>query len=301
MKVIVYFIADPNMTNPGDEIVFGVAVIGPLAPGVVQTFVGASPFGGWNTLIPAIAPPYNYPVPGTTYTIIAKLYATPGYQDDNPANDANIAVWTLPVVDHDVTAEISGAWSNKRPGASPRIYFGQAACVNVTVWNETPNAEDVNVTLAFSDGTIIGSQVVNVPGATGGWDQARFAATFRGYGNSTVATFSIDTSSLTPNTNYFLSLVANVSIVGFADDDPCDNSRGGTGSFRLKYCGDVNGDGTVDGGDQIIIGNNLWGLLPDPNLYADVNLDCSIDGGDQIAVGNRLWELNTDPCPWVPC
>jgi len=54
---------------------------------------------------------------------------------------------------------------------------------------------------------------------------------------------------------------------------------------------DVSGDGGVDGGDQIKVGNALWSNPGDPtyNPYADVNYDGSIDGGDQIVVGNNLW------------
>jgi len=61
---------------------------------------------------------------------------------------------------------------------------------------------------------------------------------------------------------------------------------------KSKIIGDVNGDDSVDGGDQIKVGNALWSDPGDPNYNpnADANWDGNIDGGDQITVGNHLWE-----------
>jgi len=317
-KVVVYYIADPNLAVSGDEIVFGLAIVGPLSPGEMRTFTGCSPWGGWVTIFYPIAEPFNPPPYNcSNYWIIAKALPAPGYEDDDMSNNVNLtplpppysAGWHLPTVEHDVTADID-IWAPKRPGIRPQVYYGGCVYINVTVWNESPNAEDVNVTLYWmngSDPVFVGSALATVPGDNVGWNLTRYDATSatgypRGYGNSTVVTIKMDTDAhgFKPIDWFALDFVANITIVGPTDQDPCDNEVTYYTSFKVRLCGDINNDGEVDTGDKIKVGNALWSYPGDDNYnpFADVNCDGEVDTGDKIGVGNHLWQT---PATATPC
>jgi len=283
MKVLMQFLADPDIPPnlDGDEIVFGVAVVGPLAPGAVATFRGCSPFGGWDRRIPSIGPVPNVGVPGTAYSIIAKaipIFAL-GYRDDNPANDANVqAPWVLPVVDHDVTGCTSDAAVGLVPNIELRdwVYLGNSLEIEVTVTNQMNVSETFDLTLKNAT-TVIGT-------ATG--------VSLGGLASETV-TFELNTTAAALLTChwYTLYLEANVSIA--VDDDPCDNVQSSFATFYVNIMGDVNNDDKVGAPDIIKVGDSLFALPGDPNynVRADVNDDNKIGAPDIIKIGDHLFEL----------
>jgi len=282
MKVIVYFLADPDMPpNPdGDEIVFGVAVIGPLAPGAVQTFRGCSPFGGWDRRLPSISLPPNVGVPGTPYSIVASLYpvSSLGYRDDDATNNANAQVpWVLPVVNHDVTIDIT---AQLLPNIQLRdwVYLSNSLRIEVTVTNQMNVTETFDLTLKNVTTGIIGT----VTGVSLG-----------GLASETV-TFKLNTTAaaLLKCHWYTLYLEANVSIA--VDDDPCDNVQSSFATFYVNIMGDVNNDNKVGAPDIIKVGDALFSLPGDPNynVRADVNDDNKVGAPDIIKIGDHLFE----PC-----
>jgi len=267
MKVVVYFIADPDPVGSapdGDEIYFGLGVFGPLASGTVQTFRGSSPYGGWDRRFPTIIPPYlNYGVPGTNYTIIANavpVYAL-GYSDDNPANDANVQVnWTLPVVSNDVAISSMSL-------ARSVVHKGYNVKIDVTVVEQANTSETFDVTLNNGT-TLIGSSLGQSIGALA----------------TKTVTIEMATGTLTPCAWYVLFLNGTVAISG--DDDPCDNVQTAYAVFYLRLTGDVSGDGLTTGLDVLQVTSlaNFGKTVPPANPYADVNGDGLITGLDVLII-----------------
>jgi len=293
VSAVCYFLADPNLVVDGDEIIFGIAITGPIKPGEVRTFVGASPFGGWLSVqwMPSIAPPVNYPSPGTNYTIIVQAVPGPGYQDNDMSNNVNMESygppygpgWQLPVVTHDVhvtAIDIIDCTRCKDPTAArPEYYPGNDICVynvSVTVCNDGIYLypENVTVTLKY-EGVTVGTKTFNIPGTN--------PALLPAWGYYKTVYFeevciSIESSpDLTPCgvrgiADYLTAEVAIVSAGLPEDDDPCDNSRTQFtgGSFYLRIMGDSNGDGAVDGGDMKKIQNAMFSWTPAPICNASM-------------------------------
>ena len=295
-KLVVYYIADPNLAVTGDEIVFGLAVVGPIHPGETITFVGASPFGGWDRRLPSIAPPYNVPVPGTNYSIIAKAVPAPGFEDDDMSDNTMVGIygppygpgWQLPVVTHDLGMYIFKDllyWEGQVTVVGTclgygkhvyKTYAGQAVHslkISVTVFNQGTATEDFTVTL--QNGT--GGSVIDTEGGTG-----------LAPGANTTVTLELSTLGLTAKQWYTLIPVVNVTITGFSDDDPCDNCYEGYSSFYVREWGDVNNNnqvGFLDFGDVGKMYLIYSGVITAPfgDLMGDLNANCQIgflDFGD---------------------
>ena len=291
VSAVCYFVADPNLAAAGDEIIFGIAITGPIKPGEVRTFIGCSPFGGWIAVpyMPSIAPPENYPVPGQNYTIAVQAVPGPGYEDDDMSNNKNIESygppygpgWQLPVVDHDVHVtgiDILDCSRCKDPTAARAEYYpGNDICiynVSVTVCNEWLYPENVTVTLKY-EGVTVGTETVEIAGVNP-YLLPAWGTCIDVYFEEVC--FSIESSpDLSPCGVRGIAdyLTAEVSIVSAGlpeDDDPCDNSRTQFtgGSFYLRIMGDSNGDGMVDGGDMKKIQNAMFSSTPDPICNASM-------------------------------
>lgn len=206
-------------------------------------------------------------IPLDSYVISANASTVAGETDttDNTYIDGTVIVGIE-------TMEISYILASRRGTVVTAAYKTWSVNVTVTVHNNcsalincTVNAYYYNATVTQQIGT--SQNVTNL-------DPFDY----------TSLTFLWDLSACMDCGNY--TLKANAT---GADVASCELVGG---KMTIKYVGDVNGDGIVDGGDQIQVGNALWSNPGDPTyrLYADVNGDYSIDGGDQIAVGNRLWQ-----------
>ena len=160
---------------------------------------------------------------------------------------------------------------------------GYNITINVTIINHGIYDETFNATAYYNDTAII---------LPNGKNYTTVTLTI---GNSTTVTFEWNTTGV-PYGNYTISAYAHpVPGETYTTDNTYID-----GWVLISVVGDVNGDGTVDGGDQIAVGNSLWTTPEDPpyppppvpcyNPNADVNGDGEIDGGDQIIVGNHLWE-----------
>jgi len=200
------------------------------------------------------------------YTISAKTNVVPGETDttDNTKVDDTVTILSQ---GHDVTIK----------GVSPSktvVGQGYSLPVLVTAKNYGNFTETFNVTVYYNETTPIAAKNITLTS-----------------GNSTTIAFTWNTTGV-PYGNY--TITANATLLPpTIDDDPTDNTYT-DGWVVVSVVGDVDGDGIVDGGDQIMVGNALWSSPTyDPWRYdpqADVNGDGGIDGGDQITVGNHIWE-----------
>jgi hypothetical protein len=200
------------------------------------------------------------------YTISAKTNVVPGETDttDNTKVDDTVTVLSQ---GHDVT--IKGVAPSKTV-----VGQGYSLPVLVTAKNYGNFTETFNVTVYYNETAPIAAKNITLTS-----------------GNSTTITFIWNTTGV-PYGNY--TIIANATLLPpTIDDDPKDNTYT-DGWVVVSVVGDVDGNGIVDGGDQIMVGNALWSSPTyDPWRYdpqADVNGDGGIDGGDQITVGNNLWE-----------
>ena len=158
------------------------------------------------------------------------------------------------------------------------VYQGNPAYINITVLNNGTNPQTFNVSVyADANTTVIGDEITIV----------NYTVTNLGSGANNVTAVTWVTTGVPTCLNYTISAYAH-PVPGETDTN---NNLRVDASIYVRKRGDVNGDNSVDGGDQIKVGNALWSNPGDPtyNPYADVNMDCSIDGGDQIVVGNNLW------------
>jgi len=91
-----------------------------------------------------------------------------------------------------------------------------------------------------------------------------------------------------PYGNY--TITANATIV-LGETDTNDNTYT-DGWVVVTIPGDVDGNGEVDTGDKIKVGNALWSYPGEPryNPNADVNCDGEIDTGDKIVIALHLWQ-----------
>ena len=263
-KVVCYYLADPNLAVSGDEILFGIAVLGPIPPApnplYMQTFTGCSPFGGWHTGITAIAPPYNVPVPCTNYTIIVKAVPSPGYRDDNMRNNVKLypyppppyaPAWHLPVVSHDVAiSSITVPYPRVSWRSNVTLIPNEPLEIYVNVTNQVNVAETVDVTLYNGTSTTVVGTVTGVAVPALGTVTVTF-------------TYDLDPKTDAP---YAVVLKASATIVGFTDDDPNDNN----GTRPIVYAwGLLMGDSIgpfncmVWVNDQVIVQNAMFsGILP---------------------------------------
>jgi len=154
------------------------------------------------------------------------------------------------------------------------VYEGQIVKINVTAKNEGNNNETFKVSAKYN-GTLIGNITVkDLPP-----------------GNETTITFAWNTTTVTPCHNYTIS--AEAEILPY-ELDTSDNTYT-DGAVKVRFVGDVNNDGRVDGLDITIVcaafasyGPDFWypGSPPHPrwNPDADINFDNRIDGVDVMIV-----------------
>jgi hypothetical protein len=158
------------------------------------------------------------------------------------------------------------------------VYQGNPAYINVTVLNNGTNPQTFNVSVYADNNTMVIGDEITI---------ANYTVTNLGSGFSNLTSVTWVTTGVPNCLNYTISAYAHPvpGEVSIANNLRVDSS------IYVRKRGDVSGDDTVDGGDQIMVGNALWSNPGDPtyNPYADVNMDCGIDGGDQIVVGNNLW------------
>jgi hypothetical protein len=292
--VVVYYLADPDLTVTGDEIVFGIGVVS-LFPGDVLTVTGCSPFGGWWTQIPAIAPPYNVPVPGTNYSIIAKAIPAPGYEDDNMANNANLmGPWQLPTVTHDLTATTIVVKGEIPYGYDNHVY---KTCPGQAVHNLTVQVTIVN------QGSVAQGCTVDLRNGTNPAILATANITNLAAGASQTITLNMSTLGLTANTWY--TLLPNITVTCAAgDNDTCDNIQTAYGTFYVRLWGDVNNNGKAGPTDFGDVGKMYLiysGGIPAPylpDLMGDLNANCKVGPTDFGDVGKMyLIYSGTLGCP----
>jgi hypothetical protein len=158
------------------------------------------------------------------------------------------------------------------------VYQGQTVKINVTAKNEGNTNETFNV-FAKYDGNLIGNFTVkDLPP-----------------GNETTIIFTWNTTAVIPCHNYTIS--AEAETLPF-ELDTIDNTYT-DGAVKVRFLGDLNGDGKVDGRDitELAIafasyGPNLIypGSPPHPkwNPDADINGDNVIDGRDMVVVAKNF-------------
>ena len=197
--------------------------------------------------------------------------------DNDPSDNICTYGWVVVTFENDI-AVISLTAGDSLYGEIA-VYSGCDVDVNVTVRNRGVSVETFNVSVyADANTTVIGDEITIV----------NYTVTNLGSGASNVTAVTWVTSGVPTCRNYTISAYAH-PVPGETDTN---NNLRVDASIYVRKRGDVNGDNSVDGGDQIKVGNALWSNPGDPtyNPYADVNYDGSIDGGDQITVGNYLWE-----------
>jgi len=149
---------------------------------------------------------------------------------------------------------------------------GFATQINVTIANQGTLPNTLLKIVVYANTTFINTQTIPI----------------LANGTATTLTFYWNTTNV-PKGNYNIKAL----VIPILDETDTADNTFEDGWVLVTVIGDVNGDRTVDGGDQISVGWNLWWSLPHPEYYnpnADVNGDDACDGGDQITVGNNLWE-----------
>ncbi len=154
------------------------------------------------------------------------------------------------------------------------VFQGHTANINVTVKNNGDFSETVTLTLYYNitDNKIIGTQNVALL-----------------VGETKTVLFVWNTLGAPYCHNYTLTAVAAIT----ADNNPADNTLS-DGKIKVRILGDINGDGTVDGSDLIIIARAFGSYGPSYlypgsaahprwNSDADINADNTVDGSDLIA------------------
>lgn len=156
-----------------------------------------------------------------------------------------------------------------QPGSNI-IYQGWTINVTVIVQNQGLLPSDFGVT-AFYDTTEIGTKSVTGLAA----------------GASATLIFDWDTTTAPYCHNYTISAQATI-LPG--EVDTADNVLASAGRVKVRILGDVNGDGTVNVLDLIVVNNAFASLPGDPNynLYADLNQDGRINVLDMIIVSTHL-------------
>ena len=184
----------------------------------------------------------------TPYAII------PGY-DYYPLMDT----WS----EHDISIENVALSKNA-------TYAGSIINITVTVKNNgkisPPTSETFNVTVKYDLNIIETKPVVNL---------AQEA--------NTTLTFNWNTTGLVPG-NYTISAEASIVL----DELNTDNNIFIDGTMRIKVVGDINGDGTVNIDDLVLLTQAFGSTLTSPNWNsdADLNKDNLVNALDLYLVGN---------------
>jgi streptogramin lyase len=159
--------------------------------------------------------------------------------------------------------------ASSKDGCLPMPTVGQGfnAKLNVTVANEGGYTETFNTT-AYATATIIGSENVTLPA-----------------GNSTTVTFTWNTTGLAYG-NYTLSAYAWP--VPGETNTANNNFTGGT--VKVTIPGDINGDGTVNILDSILLSNAFLATPSSSNWNpnADINGDGIVNILDAIILANHF-------------
>ena len=158
--------------------------------------------------------------------------------------------------------------------ASPNpVVQGKNVTISVEVKNEGNVIETFNVTAYYNDTAVGPAQTV----------------TSLSPGSSTILTFTWKTIDYG---NYIISATANL-IPPEIDIDPSDNtSIDGMVQVKERSIGDVNGDGTVDSADLVLL-NQAFGSTGEPSPSdnwdpdADLNKDNIIDVQDLLLLGKN--------------
>jgi hypothetical protein len=226
---------------------------------------------------PLIVPPGAKQYDWDSTTGLSSLQSDPIYVTGSGGVTGNYVTHVHDVAVTDIVAVVPHCAS--KVGNDLWVFQGRPVYFNVTVLNMGDFDETVEVTLYYNitANRIIGTQNTTLV-----------------VGESKTLLFVWNTANVPYCHNYTVTAVATIP----ADYTPADNTRY-DGSIKVRILGDINGDGTVDGSDLIIVArafgsygpNYLYpGSPPHPrwNLDCDINEDNVIDGSDLVVVARHF-------------
>jgi hypothetical protein len=150
------------------------------------------------------------------------------------------------------------------------VYQGFSAKINLTVLNKGDFDEDATVTLYYNvtANKIVGAQNVTLP-----------------FGQNATIAFMWGTTGVPYCDNYTLTAAAIIPTGSYF----ADNTQS-AGSMTIRILGDMNGDGTVNILDAIILGNAFLSTPGSSNWNpnADINGDGIVNILDAIILGNHF-------------
>jgi len=209
-----------------------------------------------------ISPPMFPPCPGGNWTLIGYPGAPQGF-----ITVIENAIITSPLGGHDVAVtNITTSKDGCKP--MPTVPDNSFVKINVTTLNKGNFTETYNVTV-YANSTVIDTEIVSLQLT----------------GTSTILHFRWNTTGWTHG-NYTISATAG-PVAG--EVNTLDNTLT-DGRIKVVIPGDINGDGTVDIFDAIILANafNAVPLSPKWNPNADLKADDLIDIFDAIILANHF-------------